>query len=163
MDVKVEVRGLEEVKLTPLAPPDQRWRRSCLLGAAGLTALVWLSCAAPASATNPTKPVEIVTPEEVFERERIMPDTVQIRVREGEVRVLDARIILFRGGAQVLEQKLDLKLERIETPSESEQPAGAISLATIGRAGHLAPANPARHLRPQGPAHRTDSTGRAAA
>jgi hypothetical protein len=31
----------------------------------------------------------------------------------------------------VLEQKLDLKLERIETPSDGEQPAGAVSLATI--------------------------------
>jgi hypothetical protein len=101
-----------------------------LIGATGLGTLAWLFCAAPALATNPTKPVEIVTPEDVYARERIMPDTVQIRVREDEVRSFETRAILFRDGERVLEQELAPRFQRSEAGLDEGQP-GAVLTATI--------------------------------
>jgi hypothetical protein len=109
---------------------EPRWRCSRLIGAAGLSALAWLFCATPALATNPTKPVEIVTPEEVYARERIMPDTVQILVREQEVRSFRTRTILFRNGERMLEQELAPRFERSEAERDGEQP-GPVLTATI--------------------------------
>jgi hypothetical protein len=95
-----------------------------------VTALAWLFCAAPALAINPTKPVEIVTPEEVYERERTMPDTVQIRVREDEVRSFRTRTILFRNGERMFEQELAPRFQRREAERDGEQP-GIVLTATI--------------------------------
>jgi hypothetical protein len=111
-------------------PREQRQRRFRLRRATGLTALAWLFCAVSALAINPTKPVEIVTPEEVYERERIMPDIVQIRVREGEVRSFQTRTILFRNGERIFEQKLAPPFQRSEAERDGDQP-GPVLTATI--------------------------------
>lgn len=115
--------------MNDLIPLDWRWQRTLQLGATGLGALVWFTSFA--LATNPTRPVEIVTPEEVFATERVMPDKVEIRVREDEVQSLDVRTILYREDTRVREQKLDLQFERTAAGGDEDGPGGPVSLATV--------------------------------
>ncbi len=80
---------------------------------------------APAMATEPSVPVEIITPEARAESGRITTDQLEIHITEGAVKEYKATIELLRAGVRVLQQPLELKVERTRLDSDEKQPADA--------------------------------------
>jgi hypothetical protein len=77
------------------------WLAAAALGA------TWSLTGLQARATEPTPPVEIVTPEEAAEAEGVVRDQVEIRVRKDQVTGLKTRVILFQNGRELLQTALD--------------------------------------------------------
>jgi hypothetical protein len=98
--------------------------------AATALGVAWLLYGPEATATPPTPPVEIVTPDEAARIEGVVRDEVEIRIREDQVTGLKTRVILFREGRELMEAAIDTNFQRLR--EEDEQAGeGPLSVARI--------------------------------
>lgn len=117
----VDLAGTEQhTKRPDIKTINLRSIRPPILMVIGLIAL-FIGISGNAFATEPTSPINIITPEDSAKEGKFTTDNVQVLINQKEINGFKLMLILFQNGKRLERLAIDLRAEPIKNPNPESQ------------------------------------------